>query len=146
MTHASIRPRKTMIRPIPLGHNIIDADHFELSRCWSQVVSARPLQFPFFLARFRKRMRDHFAREASIMMHHNTSLCECHEREHQDLLQLCDRAAQLNHHSFREAQDLLRAEFPRRIREHIICMDQLLVLFINTNGSIGGSQNDDVAS
>lgn len=134
MTHASIRPRKTMIRPIPLGHSIIDADHFE------------PLQFPFFLARFRKLMRDHFAREASIMMHHNSSLCECHEREHQDLLQLCDRAAQLNHHSFREARDLLRAEFPRRIREHIICMDQLLVLYINTNGSIGGSQNDYVAS
>lgn len=142
MMHASRRPRKTMIRPIPLGHSVIDADHFELSRRWSQVVGATPLQFPFFLARLRKLMRDHFAREASIMRQYNSRLCECHEREHDDLLTLCERATRLSGHSFREAQDLLRAEFPRRIREHIICMDQLLVLFINTNGSIGGSQND----
>ena len=142
MMHASRRPRKALIRPVLLGHSAIDADHFELSKCWPQVIGATPLQFPFFLARFRKLMRDHFEREASIMRHHNSKLCECHEREHEDLLTLCDRATRLSRNSFREAQDLLRAEFPRRIREHIICMDQLLVLFINTNGSIGGLQND----
>jgi hemerythrin len=146
MTDASRRPRKAMIRPVPLGHSVIDGDHFELSNCWSQVASATPLQFPFFLARFRKLMRDHFEREADIMANYNSTLCECHEREHRDLLELCDHAVRVNRHSFREAQDLLRAELPRRIREHIICMDQLLVLFINTNGSIGGAQSDYLVS
>lgn len=145
MTRASRRPRKSMIRAVPLGHSVIDRDHLELSKGWSEVASATPLQFPFFLARFRKLMRNHFEREARIMTDFKSTLCECHEREHRDLLELCDRAAQLNRESFHAAQDLLRAELPRRIREHIICMDQLLVLFINSNGSTGEERTDSLS-
>jgi len=142
MTSVSKRPRKAEIRHVALGHSVLDRDHLELSRSWSEVASASPLQFPFFLARFRKLMRNHFEREARIMTDHRTTLCECHEREHRDLLQICDRAAEMNRHDFLAARDLLRAELPRRIREHIICMDQMLVLFINTNGPTGGERTD----
>jgi hypothetical protein len=32
---------------------------------------------------------------------------------------------------------LLRRDFPRHVREHIICMDQLVVLYVNTHGELG---------
>jgi hypothetical protein len=32
---------------------------------------------------------------------------------------------------------LLRRDFPRYVREHIICMDQLVVLYVNTHGELG---------
>jgi len=142
MPHARASHRKTVIEPVPLGHGPIDSDHRELASFWWRVVSSTPLQFPFFLARFKKLMSEHFDREAAIMAQHNTRLCECHVREHRELLRLCDCANQLNGHNYRQAQDFLRREFPPRIREHIICMDQLLVLFINTNGSIGSLNHD----
>jgi hypothetical protein len=63
-------------------------------------------------------------------------LCQCHWREHQALLAFCDRAAGLGRHDWRHARSLLWTSFPRLIREHIDCMDQIAVLFINTNSGL----------
>ena len=63
-------------------------------------------------------------------------LCDCHRREHQILLDICDRTIALGRHNWLKAQTLLRRELPGLMREHIICTDQLAVLFINTHGEI----------
>jgi hypothetical protein len=39
--------------------------------------------------------------------------------------------------SWRKARSLLRTDLPRLVREHVISMDQLTVMFINTNGTVG---------
>ena len=52
------------------------------------------------------------------------------------LLALCDQASALSLARWRKAQSLLRTELPKLVREHIISMDQLTVLFINTHGEV----------
>ncbi len=54
------------------------------------------------------------------------------------LLALCDRASALSRTRWQRAQSLLRTELPKSVREHIISMDQLTVLFINSQGKIDG--------
>jgi len=117
-----------------LGHAVIDTDHREIADWWHRAVNCEPIQFSFFVARLKKLMRDHFDHEAALMEWAGGRLCECHRREHQMLLDLCDRAAVLSRSNWRKARALLRTELPRLVREHIISMDQLAVLFINTNG------------
>ena len=79
-------------------------------------------------------MRNHFDHKSALMQRAGGGLCECHRREHQMLLDLCEQARTLRLRDWRGAQSLLRNRLPRLVREHIICMDQLAVLFINTNG------------
>ena len=134
MTSARSPRLPKALYPERLGHDQIDSDHLEITTCWSRLVSCQPIQFPFLMARLKRLMRNHFAREQEIMRQHNSTLCACHQQEHENLLGLCDEAARLNESDWRAARSLLKAEFPKRVREHIICMDQLLVLFINTNG------------
>ncbi len=132
MTGALIRPFNRKLRTDRLGHDAIDRDHAEISDCWFQTVNCQPIQFPFLIRRMKKVMRRHFAHEAAIMASYGNMLCLCHQREHDGLLEICDSAAALDRSDWRKAQSLLRHEFPKRVREHIICMDQILVLFINT--------------
>ena len=137
MTCEIVRPFNRKLLPERLGHELIDSDHMEISNCWYQVVNCGPLQFPFLIARLKKLMQKHFASEADIMRRLYQSLPVCHQTEHDLLLQFCDNAAKLSQHSWARAQRLLRRDFPRLIREHIICMDQLVVLCVNTHGDIG---------
>jgi hemerythrin len=125
------------LSPQRLGHTDIDSDHSQIARCWFQAANCLPIQFPYFITRLRKVMRDHFDREAEIMSGYDSDLCACHRHEHDALLGLCDTAYRLSHDDWEQAQALLRSEFPRMVREHIICMDQMVVMCINTNGEIG---------
>jgi hemerythrin len=131
MPDAIIRPISRKLRTERLGHDAIDADHVEISDCWFQAVNCKPIQFPFLIARLKKLMASHFTREDAIMTHAVSSLCACHRHEHEMFLGLCDRAARISKFDWRAAQRLLRDEFPKRAREHIICMDQMLVLHFN---------------
>lgn len=134
MARAIIRPFSRKSRTELLGHDDIDADHLEISDCWFQAVNCTPIQFPFLIARMKKLMVKHFAREDAIMARVGAALCSCHRQEHDMLIGLCDRAARLSKYDWRATQRLLRDEFPKLVREHIICMDQLLVLHLNTCG------------
>lgn len=136
MAPATIHTISRKLRPDRLGHEIIDSDHIEISDCWFQAANCTPIQFPFLIARLKALMRKHFARESAMMESAAGELCACHRRDHDALLGLCDRAARLGKYDPRKARSLLRYEFPKRVREHIICMDQMIVLFINTNGAI----------
>ena len=135
MAGAVIRPISRKLRTVRLGHDAIDSDHIEISECWFKSVNCTPIQFPFLIARLKKLMATHFAREDAIMKHAASSLCSCHRQEHEMLLGLCDRAAGLSEFNWRAAQRLLRDEFPGRVREHIICMDQMLVMQLNTSSA-----------
>lgn len=133
MAGTIVQPSGRKLRTERLGHDIIDADHIEISDCWFQAVNCNPIQFPFLIARLRRLMANHFAREDAIMRDAASALCSCHKREHEMLLGLCDNAARLRIFDWRAAKRVLRHDFPGRVREHIICMDQMLVLHINTS-------------
>ncbi len=130
-----------IIRPLigrqqRLGHERIDADHLAIADWWLRTVKCEPIQFAFFMARLKKLMRQHFDHEAALMEEAGGRMCECHSREHQMLLELCDRASALSQTRWRKAQSLLRSELPKLVREHIISMDQPAVLFIHTHGKV----------
>ena len=134
MASAITRPFKRKLLPERLGHEVIDSDHMEISKSWFRAVNCVPLQFPFLIARMQKLMGKHFAHEVEIMGRFNSSLPGCHQREHDALLRFCDNVKSVSQYNWAQAQQLLRRDFPRHVREHIICMDQLLVLCVNTNG------------
>ena len=119
-----------------LGHEVIDSDHLGIADWWLQTVNCEPVQFAFFLARLKKLMRTHFDHEAELMEQAGGLMCPCHRQEHQMLLALCDEANALNRSHWRKARSLLRSRLPKLVRQHIISMDLLTVLFINTNGKI----------
>jgi hemerythrin len=135
MAGAIIRPITRKLRTERLGHDAIDADHAEISACWFQAVNCEPIQLPFLIARLKRMMTNHFTREDAIMRHAASSLCSCHRHEHEMLLGLCDRGAKFGESDWRAAQRLLRDEFPKRVHEHIICMDQMLVLHLNVSSA-----------
>lgn len=126
--------RRPRIRKLPtLGHDVIDSEHSAIAEQWYRTVNCEPLQFPLLIARLKKLMASHFDHEAALMERAGGHLCGCHLREHQTLLDLCDRAHELSSRSWHKAQSLLRTKFPRLIRDHVMYMDQIAVLFINTN-------------
>lgn len=131
MTYRSMRP--LIGKNHEVGHAVIDSDHLVVAECWKQAVSCEPIQLPFQIARLKKLMRNHFDREAALMKGAGGELCACHRQQHNALLGLCDRASALSSHKARKAQTLLRYQFPKLIREHINCMDQIAALFINTS-------------
>jgi hemerythrin len=129
---------RTIIRPLIgeryiLGHDLIDSDLKAIADGWSRAVTCEQIQFPFLLARMKKLMRSHFSHEAVLMRSSGGMLCECHQREHGVLIELCDKAAAQSVNNWRRTQSLLRNKFPKLIRDHIAGMDQIAVLFINTN-------------
>ncbi len=132
-----IRSARPLIgRQHVLGHDVIDSDHLAIADWWLQTVSCEPVQFAFFVARQKKLMRAHFDHEAVLMEEAGGRMCPCHSQEHQMLLALCDQANALSRCHWKKAQSLLRTKLPKLVRQHIISMDLLTVLFINTNGKI----------
>jgi len=119
-----------------LGHDGIDADHSAIADWWLRTANCEPIQFEFLVARLKKLMERHFDNEAMLMEEAGSRMCECHDQEHQMLLELCDRVSALSRFRWQKARSLLRTELPRRVREHIISMDQLTVLFINSRAEI----------
>ncbi len=81
-------------------------------------------------------MQQHFDREAMLIDEAGGRMCKCHDQEHQMLLALCDRASALSRSRWQKARSLLRIQFPRLVRDHIISMDQLAVIFINCQDKI----------
>jgi len=125
-------------RQYALGHDVIDADHFAIADWWLRTVTCEPVQFAFFMARLRKLLQTHFDHEAWLMQEAGGRMCECHNQEHRMLLTLCDQATALGRARLKTAQSLLRTKFTKLVREHIISMDQLTVLFINSQDKIAG--------
>jgi hemerythrin len=131
------RPLRPLIgRQHALGHEVIDLDHKAIADWWFRVAGCEQIQFPFFLARLKKLLSSHFDHEAALMQQAGGALCPCHRREHQMLLDLCDQAAAESGKNWRRTQALIRSRFPKLVRDHIVSMDQSVVLFIKTNGPI----------
>jgi hemerythrin len=123
-----------------LGHDVIDGDHRVIADGWLCAINCEQIQFPFLITRMMKLMRMHFDHEATLMHAAGGVLCECHRQEHQTLLDVCDRAAALSSKNWRRTQSLLRGKFPKLIRSHIACTDQIAVLFINANSKTAQMQ------
>ena len=119
-------------RPPALGHTAIDSDISAISDEWLRTANCEPSQFHFLIERLKLRMTKHFEHEAVLMERAGSILCRCHRDEHQSLLDLCDQMAGLSERSWRKTQSLLRLEFPKLLRKHVLYMDQLAVLFLNT--------------
>jgi len=126
-----------VIRPLigsryQVGHEVIDTDHKIIADGWFRAVNCEPIQFPFLIGRLKKLMKTHFEHETALMQMAGGMLCDCHRTEHQTLLDLCERAAVLSNTNWQRTQSVLRHQFPKLVRSHIACMDQVAVLFINT--------------
>lgn len=115
-----------------LGHDVIDGDHRAIADGWQRAVDCEQIQFPFLIARLKKLLRVHFDHEAALMSRAGGTLCRCHRNEHQLLLDVCDYADAHADANWRRAQSLLRNKFARLMRRHIVQMDQVAVLFINS--------------
>lgn len=70
------------------------------------------------------------------MRRFDRSLPGCHQTEHDLLLPFYDNAAKLSEYSWAKARQLLRHDFPATF-VHVICMDRLVVLYVNTHGELG---------
>jgi hemerythrin len=130
----AIRPsRQTLIgNSHALGHAAIDADHFAIADCWLAAMRCAPVALPFHIARLRRLMRRHFEHEAALVEATGTPFCRFHRREHEAMLALCDDAYALADRNWRKARALLRDKLPAAVRGHVISMDQVAVLVINT--------------
>jgi hemerythrin len=119
-----------------LGHGAIDTEHKAIADWWLRVIACEPIQFPFFMARLLKLMRNHFEHESELMLQAGGELCECHRREHRALLALCEEARDVGRYDFRKARSLIRYQFPGLVREHICSTDQIAVMFINSRDTM----------
>lgn len=126
-----------MIKPLinqnhSLGHPAIDADHAVIGTLWLRAVSSGHLEFPLRVARLRKAMTGHFEHEAALLANAGRRLCPGHQEEHDLLLRMCTDALDLYRHDWRKTRSLLRNDFARKMREHIVSMDQCAVLILHT--------------
>jgi len=129
------RPLRPLIgRQHALGHEVIDLDHKAIADWWLRAVNCEQIQFPFSLARLKRLLRSHFDHEAALVQQAGGVLCARHRSEHQTLLDLCDQAAAESRQNWRRTQALIRSRFPKLVRDHIVSMDQCVVLFLNTTG------------
>lgn len=117
-----------------LGHTEIDKDHFAIADSWLAAMNCRPLSLPFHVARMRKLTRRHFAREVMLLEAARRPFCPCHRREHDTMLAMCDEIYALSEKDVRAARSLLR-KLSVIMREHVIGMDQIAVLMINTSAN-----------
>lgn len=113
-----------------LGEAVIDAGYRSVAACWTQAVTCPQLQFPFQIFRLRKLLSVLHEGEQALIEDAGVRLCSCHRDEHDSLLAICQEATRLQGHHWRKAQSLLRRQFRRLFREHIICMDTISVLLI----------------
>jgi hemerythrin len=88
--------RQLIGRQHTLGHQLIDTDHMAIAHWWQRVVECDPVESTFFIARLKKLMRDHFDHEAFLMAQSGGRLCECHQKEHQQWIDVCDQAQALS--------------------------------------------------
>ncbi len=136
---------RSSIRPLigvrdTLGHQLIDADNVAISNCWLRATDCEPIELPFQAARLRKLVRVQFDHEAALIEAIAGELSEPHRREHRSLMDLCDEAYALSAQSWKRARALLRRDFAKLFRNHLVCMDQIAVVIINT-ASQGGTDS-----
>ena len=113
-----------------LGETVIDAGYQAIARCWSHAVTCPELQFPMHNARLRKLLTALHEGEQKLIESAGGWMCACHRQEHDALLAICQKAKTLQGSHWRKAQSLLRRQFRRLFREHIICMDSITVLLV----------------
>ncbi len=114
-----------------LGHAVIDRDNAAISDVWIRAAVCDPVELPFQIARLRKLLRTHFHHEAALVEAIAVELCGPHRQEHQRLIDLCSEAYGLAGDAWRQSRLLLRRDFARLYRSHVICMDQITVVMIN---------------
>ncbi len=115
-----------------LGHAVIDGDNAAISDVWIRAAVCDPVELPFQIARLRKLLRTHFHHEAALVETIAVELCGPHRQEHQRLIDLCSEAYGLAGDAWRQSRLLLRRDFARLYRSHVICMDQITVVMINS--------------
>jgi hemerythrin-like metal-binding protein len=139
------RKRRDTIKHLVVGHDAIDADHKVIVECCNQLGSCTAGEFEFLVRRLRNLLADHFRNEAALLEAAGSKLCGCHQRDHDDLLEICDRTIKLHRQDHRAAQRIIREDLARALRLHIAYRDQIIALRLNTaefGNSCPGNAND----
>lgn len=126
------RKNRDTLKHLVIGHDAIDADHKIIVECCNQLSSCNAGEFEFLIRRLRTLLADHFRNEAALLEAAGSSLCGCHQRDHEDLLEICDRIIKLHQQDHRAAQRLIREDLARALRLHIAYRDQIVALRLNT--------------
>lgn len=121
-----------------LGEVVIDGGYRSVAECWWHATTCDELHFPLLNARLRKVLTTLHDNERALVERTGSTLCGCHKEEHEALLTVCREAQDLETCNWRRARSLLRYQFRKLFREHMICMDSVTVLFIRT--SLASSQ------
>lgn len=123
------RPLKQLIgNQHALGDSAIDASYGSVAEGWFQAVACDRLELPLRIARLKKLLVALHDNERALVARTGGQLCSCHEQAHGALLSACREASAFEPHDWRKAQSLLRHQFRKLFREHMICMDSIMVL------------------
>jgi hemerythrin-like metal-binding protein len=126
------RKKRDAIKHLAVGHDAIDADHKVIVGCCNRLAACTAPEFQFLIRRLRALLADHFQKEAKLLEAIGGALCSCHQRDHDELLDICGRAAKLHLKDHRAAQRLIRDDLARALRLHIAYRDQIIALRLNT--------------
>ena len=126
------RKKRDAIKHLAVGHDAIDADHKIIVGCCNRLAACAAPEFQFLIRRLSTLLSDHFQKEAALLEAAGGALCSCHLRDHEELLNICDRAAKLHEKDYRAAQRLIRDDLARALRLHIAYRDQIIALRLNT--------------
>ncbi len=120
-----------------LGVAAIDAGYDVVAECWSRAMACDPLELPLRIARLKKHLTTLHEEERMLLGRAGSKLCFCHESAHAALLAVCREAGALAPENWRRARSLLRYRFSPLFREHLICMDSVMVLSARAAGEDG---------
>lgn len=129
----SQQPRKReIIKHVPTGHDAMDADHKAIVECCNEIANCTVVQLPFFTRRLRSLLRKHFRNEERFVKEAGSTLCGCHQRDHQGILRISQRAVELSERDPKRATRLIKRDLVRTLRVHIAYRDQIVALRLNS--------------
>jgi hemerythrin-like metal-binding protein len=130
-TRGSGRKTRATIRHLAVGHDAIDADHKVIVDCCNEIAQSTSAALEFQLRRLRSLLSNHFQNEELLLKQANSSLCDCHTRDHALFLELCDKAIDASREKQSLSRQLILRHLIPALREHIAFRDQLISLHLN---------------
>lgn len=120
---------------IPLGYAPIDALHAEFDACVAALTDAPAERLPAALSALRAHVLRHFGDEERWMRESAFPAFDCHQREHDKVLDVLAEVERRFTEGDEEVVRRLAAELPNWFALHATTMDAALVAWLRTNSA-----------
>lgn len=120
---------------IPLGYAPIDALHAEFDACVAALTDAPAERLPAALSAVRAHVLRHFGDEERWMRESAFPAFDCHQREHDKVLDVLAEVERRFTEGDEEVVRRLAAEPPNWFSIHATTMDAPLVAWLRTNSA-----------